>query len=83
MKSHSRFSNVHEAKSQLSNLIERAERGEDVVISRAGVPVVRLVAIKQETTPRKPGIWKNKVKISKDFDDLPTEIMKAFRGSEE
>ena len=39
------ISNVHQAKSQLSKLIERAEAGEEVVIARAGTPVVRLVPV--------------------------------------
>lgn len=40
--------NIHEAKSQLSKLIVAAERGDEVVIARAGVPVVRVVPIEQQ-----------------------------------
>ncbi|PZN98663.1 MAG: type II toxin-antitoxin system prevent-host-death family antitoxin [Hyphomicrobiales bacterium] len=52
--------NVHEAKTQLSRLIEQALRGEEVVIARNGVPAVKLVQV--ETTPvakpkRQPGLW--------------------------
>ena len=57
--------NIHEAKSQLSKLITRAESGEEVVIARAGRPVVRLVTVR----PKKfaPGLAKGKVWMSPDF----------------
>lgn len=57
--------NVHEAKSNLSRLIEQALRGEDVVIARNGVPAVRLVQVEaaQKNAPkRRPGLWAGKVK---------------------
>lgn len=61
--------NVHEAKTTLSELIARAEAGEEVIIARANKPVVRLVAV--ESRPAKrilglhagPGFW-----IADDFD---------------
>lgn len=52
--------NVHEAKTQLSRLIEQALRGEEVVIARNGVPAVRLVQVEatQAAVPRRqPGLW--------------------------
>jgi prevent-host-death family protein len=73
--------NVHEAKTQLSRLIDRAEAGEDIVIARAGKPVVRLIAYKPDALPKRtPGIWEGKVKMSPDFDELPESIAAAFRG---
>ena len=73
--------NIHEAKTHLSRLIERAVAGEEIIIARAGKPVVRMIAY-QEATPRKrtPGAWKGKVKMSQDFDELPESIAAAFRG---
>jgi len=62
--------NVHKAKTHLSTLIDRALRGEDVVISRANRPVVRLVALEPAARRRTPGLgaatgfW-----MSPDFDD--------------
>lgn len=51
--------NVAEAKAKLSALIEAAERGEEVIIARAGVPVVRIVPTRSgRTAPRRSGILK-------------------------
>jgi prevent-host-death family protein len=73
--------NIHEAKTHLSRLIERAASGEEIVIARAGKPVVRLIAYQEEKPPKRtPGIWKGKVKMSRDFDELPESIAGAFRG---
>lgn len=74
--------NIHEAKSQLSKLIECALQGEEVIIARAGKPVARLVAIASERPVRRPGSMKGKIKIAADFDaPLPDEIQQAFEGS--
>ncbi|HEY2156866.1 MAG TPA: type II toxin-antitoxin system prevent-host-death family antitoxin [Isosphaeraceae bacterium] len=75
------ISNIHEAKSQLSKLVERALDGEEVIIARAGKPVVRLVPIHSEATPRQGGQWKGRVRIGDDFDTLPDDIA-AFFGIE-
>ena len=73
--------NVHEAKTQLSSLLVRAQSGEEIIISKAGKPIAKLVPVKVNAEPRKPGFWKGKVKIAKSFDDpLPDDIMKAFYG---
>lgn len=72
--------NIYEAKTQLSQLVERAARGEDVVIGKAGKPMVRMVPFVPETSPRVPGAWKGRVVIPDDFDDLPDEVQDAFDG---
>jgi prevent-host-death family protein len=73
--------NIHEAKTHLSRLIERAAAGEEIVIARAGKPVVRMIAYQEITPPKRtPGIWKGKIKMSRDFDKLPESIAAAFRG---
>ncbi len=72
------ITNIHEAKSQLSKLIERAMEGEDVVIARAGTPMVRLVPIRQNETPREGGQWKGKIRIADDFDEWPEDLASAF-----
>ncbi len=53
-------SNIHEAKSRLSHLIELANAGEEVIICKAGKPVVRLVPYSEKRKPRKLGLWKGK-----------------------
>lgn len=62
--------NVLEAKTQLSRLLDRAEAGEDVIIARAGHPVVRLVPICTGAldAPRVLGALKGKGWIADDFD---------------
>ncbi len=72
------IANIHEAKSQLSRLIEQAINGEEVIIARAGQPVVRLVPIQADASPRLGGQWKGRVRIAEDFDSLPAEIADAF-----
>ena len=69
--------NIFEAKTNLSKLIAKAEKGEDVVIARAGKPVVRLTRL--ETAKRKPirfGGLKGKIWIADDFDaPLPEDFL--------
>ncbi len=73
--------NIHQAKTQLSKLIEAAERGEDVIIARAGKPVVRLVSIGPARPHRRPGSLEGQLIISEDFDaPLPDDILDAFEG---
>ena len=73
-------SNIHEAKTQFSRLVERAERGEEIVIARAGKPVAKLVPYHKPVEDRQPGFWRGRVRIADDFDDLPEEVAAAFRG---
>jgi prevent-host-death family protein len=72
--------NIHEAKTHLSRLVERAAAGEEIIISKAGRPMARLGPIPKAPTPRKPGRWRGRVVIHGDFDELPPEIDAAFRG---
>jgi prevent-host-death family protein len=73
--------NVYAAKTNLSRLLERAERGEEVVIMRNGRPVAKLVAVTTPTKPRRLGTLKGRVRVSKDFDaPLPDETIDAFEG---
>jgi prevent-host-death family protein len=75
---------MHEAKTQLSRLVERAEAGEEVVIQRNGKPVARLVAVNDE--PRSlaavRGAWRGRVRIAADFDELPEDVAVGFGGNE-
>ena len=73
-----KIANIHEAKTRLSKLIEQALAGEEVIIARAGQPVVRLTPIPAEDSPRHGGQWKGRVRIADDFDKLPDDIAAAF-----
>jgi len=70
---------MHEAKTKLSKLVERAEAGEEIVIARNGEPVARLVPVpKTASLAAVRGVWRGKVRIAKDFDELPADIAEAF-----
>jgi prevent-host-death family protein len=74
--------NIHDAKTHLSRLVEQAAAGAEIVIAKAGVPKARLVAFTASAPPRTLGLWKGRVRIAADFDDLPEELRAAFRGDE-
>jgi prevent-host-death family protein len=72
--------NMHDAKTHLSRLAQRAADGEEIVIARNGEPLARLVAM-PAGRPRKMGLWKGRVHIGEDFDaPLPPDIQEAFEG---
>lgn len=71
--------NLHEAKTNLSKLVELAIQGEEIIICKAGNPVARLVAIHRKKKTRLPGSWSGKVMIKEDFDVLPSEFMRYFK----
>ena len=61
--------NIHEAKTPLSQLLEKVEAGEEVVIARNGKPVARLVPYQARHKQRKPGSLKGRIRIAGDFDE--------------
>ena len=71
--------NVHEAKTSLSKLLSRVQRGEEIVIARSGKPIARLVGIGQPRSPRIPGSAKHLPHwMSDDFDKTSEDILKDF-----
>ena len=72
--------NIRVAKTHLSRLIERVERGDEVVIARAGRPVARLVSYHSRTAPRTPGLWRGRVELAADFDVTPEGLIADFEG---
>jgi prevent-host-death family protein len=72
--------NIHEAKTHLSRLVERVESGEEITLARAGRPVARLVPYRTRQEPRRPGLWKGRVRIASSFDDPLPEFEKALGG---
>jgi prevent-host-death family protein len=73
---------MHEAKTHLSRLVERALTGEEVVITRRGKPAVRLTPVERKLTMRElRGIWKG-VEVPDDaFGAIDLEIQKLFEES--
>lgn len=70
--------NVHEAKTQLSRLLEEVEAGERIVIARAGEPVAVLVPYRAVVRRRRLGLFAGQATIHTDFDELPADIAAAF-----
>lgn len=60
--------NLYEAKTHLSQLVEEAAAGEEIVIAKAGKPAARLVPLTAAVQPRKAGGWEGKVWVAEDFD---------------
>jgi prevent-host-death family protein len=72
--------NIHEAKTHLSRLVERVEAGEEITLARAGRPVAKLVPYLRRLEPRKPGLWKGRIKLGPDWDSsqVNAEIAELF-----
>jgi prevent-host-death family protein len=67
--------NLSEAKTSLSRLVDRAANGEEIILSKDGKPLAKLVPLHRSPKPRQPGGWEGQVRISDDFDaPLPPEI---------
>ncbi len=72
---------LYDAKTHLSDLVDRAAAGEEIVIAKNGAPKARLVPLARKPILRQPGGWEGKVWISPNFDDpLPDDIMAAING---
>jgi prevent-host-death family protein len=70
---------MHEAKTNLSQLVERALEGEEIVLTRRGEPAVRLVPERQPGGFRAlAGTWRGRVQIAEDFDELPDDLADEF-----
>jgi prevent-host-death family protein len=74
--------NIHEAKTHLSRLVDRAAAGEEIVIARAGKPVAKLVAFAARSPDRELGAWRGKVWIASDFDETDEETVGLFEDGE-
>ena len=71
--------NVHQAKTQLSRLLEEVAAGQEIIIAKAGKPVARLVSLRTASKKRQLGILEGKVTVMADFDaPLPDAILDAF-----
>jgi prevent-host-death family protein len=71
--------NIHEAKTNLSKLLVRVSAGEEIIITRAGTPVARLVAVSPQLAERQPGRLAGQLRIAPDFDDpLPEDLLAEF-----
>ena len=60
--------NIHEAKTHLSRLVEDVAGGSEVLIAKGGRAMARLVPLRRDETPRRPGLLKGKLRIADDFE---------------
>jgi prevent-host-death family protein len=60
--------NIHEAKTHLSRLIEDVANGNEVLIAKGGRAMARLVPLRRDDNPRRPGMLKGKLRIADEFD---------------
>ncbi|MCF7859548.1 MAG: type II toxin-antitoxin system Phd/YefM family antitoxin [Candidatus Cloacimonetes bacterium] len=63
--------NIHEAKTNLSKLIEKTIKGEEIIIAKSNKPIAKLVKIESEKVSRVIGKGKGKIVIADDFDEIP------------
>jgi len=73
--------NIYDAKTRLSQLVDRAASGEDVVVSRNGKPLVRITRLMPPKRRVRFGVLKGKVTVAPDFDaPLPDDVLAGFEG---
>lgn len=65
---------MHEAKTHFSRLLERALAGEEIIITRSGQPLVKLVPAQRSAKPNF-GFARGQIGIAPDFDDVPDEFL--------
>jgi prevent-host-death family protein len=74
--------NIHQAKTQLSRLVEEAAAGEEILIAKAGKPVARLVSLKVRRGRRRLGVLAGRLRVPDAFDDpLPGEVLAQFEDA--
>jgi len=72
---------THDAKTNLSRLLDEVQEGEEVIIARGNKPMARLIPFSRKKTVRKPGYLKGKISVADDFDaPLPDDILDSFEA---
>ncbi len=71
--------NIHEAKTHLSKIAEEVAAGKEIIVGKAGKPMMKLIPITDKQKQIKLGALKGKIKIAEDFDEpLPQKILDSF-----
>lgn len=73
--------NIHEAKTQLSRLVDRAAKGKPFVIARAGKPLVKVSPIDAPAKPKRIGFLKGEIEVPEDFDRMGENEIAALFGT--
>ncbi len=73
--------NIYDAKTRLSQLVDQAISGQDVVVGRHGKPLVRITRLDPAKREIRFGLLKGRIRVSADFDaPLPDDVLAAFEG---
>ena len=75
--------NIHDAKTQFSRLVDRAAKGETVIIAKAGKPVAKVSALDAPASPRRLGFLKGEIEVPDDFDCMGASEIAALFGTGE
>lgn len=73
--------NIHQAKTQLSKLIDQAIKGESFVIAKAGKPLVKVVALDAPPAPQRLGFLAGEITVPEDFDSMGKDIIATLFGN--
>ena len=74
---------LYDAKTQLSSLVERAAKGEEIIIAKGDQPMARLMPFAEKAKPRAPGGWEGRLVVAEDFDaPLPGRLQRKFANPE-
>lgn len=74
--------NMHEAKTHLSQLVEKAAGGEPFVIAKAGRPMVKVIPLEEMTTPQRLGFMAGQIRVPDDFDRMGEDAILAMFGEQ-
>lgn len=73
--------NIHQAKTNLSKLVDAVMHGEEVIIAKSGKPLIKMIRLDDQATHRKPGLLKGRITLSPDFNaPLPDDLLNQFEG---
>lgn len=75
--------NIHEAKTQLSKLVDQAVKGEAFVIAKAGKPLVKVAALNAPAAPQRLGFLAGEIAVPDDFNSMGESEIAALLGAEE
>lgn len=74
--------NIHEAKTQLSKLVDQAVKGKPFVIAKAGKPLVKVVALDTPVAPKRIGFLEGEISVPDDFDSMGSTEIAALFGND-
>lgn len=74
--------NIHEAKTQLSKLVDQAVKGKPFVIAKAGKPLVKVTALDAPAVPKRIGFLEGEISVPDDFDSMGSTEIAALFGAD-